>query len=158
MKEGFSGGSDGKESAYNAGDLGSIPGLARSPGGRHGNPLQYSGLENPHGQRSLVGCSLWGCKESDTTEQLTHTHTHTHTQLLTRIQAAPKSNTFCLLTFLSFFLNFLAMWDLSSQTGIKLAPPAVEAQSLKNWTIREGLLFPNFLYGFFSESFGLPLS
>ena len=37
------------------GDLGSIPGLGRSPGGRHGNPLQYSCLENPHGQRSLAG-------------------------------------------------------------------------------------------------------
>ena len=44
---GFPGGSDGKESACNAGDLGLIPGLRRSPGGRHGNPLQYSCLENP---------------------------------------------------------------------------------------------------------------
>ena len=43
---GFPGGSDGKESASNAGDLGSIPRLGRSPGGRHGNPLQYSYLEN----------------------------------------------------------------------------------------------------------------
>ena len=54
---GFPGGSDGKESTCNAGDLGSIPGLGRSPGGGHGNPLQYSCLENPHGQRSLVGYS-----------------------------------------------------------------------------------------------------
>ena len=46
---------DSKESTWNAGDLGSIPGLGRSPGGGHGNPLQYSCLENPHGQRSLVG-------------------------------------------------------------------------------------------------------
>ena len=44
---GFPGGSDGKESACNAGDLGSILGLGRSPGGQHGNPLQYSCLENP---------------------------------------------------------------------------------------------------------------
>ena len=44
---GFPGGSDGKESTYNEGDLGSIPGLRRSPGGGHGNPLQYSCLENP---------------------------------------------------------------------------------------------------------------
>ena len=44
-----------KESACNAGDLGSIPGLERSPGGRHGKPLQYSSLENPHGCRSLEG-------------------------------------------------------------------------------------------------------
>ena len=46
----------------------SIPGLGRSPGGGYGNPLQYSCLENPHGQRSLVGYSPWGHKELDTTE------------------------------------------------------------------------------------------
>ena len=44
---GFPGGSDGKESACNAGDLGSIPGSGRSPGEGNGNPLQYSFLENP---------------------------------------------------------------------------------------------------------------
>ena len=45
---GFPSGSDGKESANNAGDLGLIPGLGRSSGEEHGNPLQYSCLENPH--------------------------------------------------------------------------------------------------------------
>ena len=50
---GFPGGSVGKESTCNAGGLGLIPGSGRSPGGGHGNPLQYSCLENPHGQRSL---------------------------------------------------------------------------------------------------------
>ena len=64
------GGSDGKESACNAGDLGLIPGLGRSPGGGHGNPIQYSCLENPHGQRNLGGYSPWGHEESDRTEQL----------------------------------------------------------------------------------------
>ena len=64
----FPGGSDGKESACNVGDPGSIPGLGRRPGGGNGNPLQYSCLENPHGQRSLAGYSLWGHKESDMTE------------------------------------------------------------------------------------------
>jgi len=44
---GFPGGSDSKESPCNAGDMGLIPGLGRSPGGGHGNPLQYSCLENP---------------------------------------------------------------------------------------------------------------
>ena len=44
---GFPGGSESKESTYNAVDLGSIPGLGISPGGGYGNPLQYSGLENP---------------------------------------------------------------------------------------------------------------
>ena len=46
-KRGFTGGSDGKESACNAGDPGSIPGSGRSPGGGHGNSLQYSCLDNP---------------------------------------------------------------------------------------------------------------
>ena len=71
-KQGFPGGSDGEESACNAGDLASISGLGRSPGEGHGNPLQCSCLENPHGQRSLEGCSPWGRKESDTTEQLSN--------------------------------------------------------------------------------------
>ena len=53
----------GKESACNAGDLGSFSGLERSPGGRHGSPFQYSCLENPHGQRSLAGYSPCGHKE-----------------------------------------------------------------------------------------------
>ena len=61
-------GLDGKESACNAGDLGSIPGLGRSPGGGNGNPPQYSCLENPHGQRSLANYSPWGHKELEATE------------------------------------------------------------------------------------------
>ena len=64
------GGSDGKESVCNAGGLCSFPGLGRSPGGGHGNPLQYSCLENPRGQRSLEGYSPWGRKEMDMTERL----------------------------------------------------------------------------------------
>ena len=67
---GFPGGSDGKESACKVGDLGLTPGLGRSPGGGHCKPLQYSGLENPHGQKSLAGYSPWGCMQSDMTEQL----------------------------------------------------------------------------------------
>ena len=64
------GGSDGKESACNAGDSGSVPGLGSSPGIGHGNPLQYYCLKNPHGQRSLMGFSPWGHKESHTAEWL----------------------------------------------------------------------------------------
>ena len=59
---GIPGDSESNESACNAGDLGSIPGLARSPREGHCNPLQYSCLENPHGQRSFVGYSSWGSK------------------------------------------------------------------------------------------------
>ena len=64
QQHGFPGGSGGKENACSERDLGLNPGLEDS----HGNPLQYSCLENPHGQRSLAGYSPWGRKESDTTE------------------------------------------------------------------------------------------
>ena len=66
----FPGGSDGKKSACNVGDPGSIPGSGRSPERGQGNPLQYSCLENPHGQRSLAGYSPWGRKQWDKTERL----------------------------------------------------------------------------------------
>ena len=69
----FSGSSDGKKSTCNAGGLGLIPGLGRSPGGRLGNPFHYSYLENLHGQRSLSGYNPWSHKELDTTEQLSTT-------------------------------------------------------------------------------------
>ena len=62
---GFPGGSVSKESSCSAGNLSLIPGLGRSLGGGHGNPLQYSCLENPHGQRNLV---------SYTTEHLSIAH------------------------------------------------------------------------------------
>ena len=65
---GFLSGSDGEESTCNVGDLGSSLALGRSLGGGYGNPLQYSCLENPYGQRSLEGYSPWGCEETDTTE------------------------------------------------------------------------------------------
>ena len=58
------GGSAGKESACNVGDLGSIPGLGKPPGEGKGYPLQYSGLENS------MDCTVLGVKESDMTEQL----------------------------------------------------------------------------------------
>ena len=60
---GFPGGSAGKESTCNAGDLGSIPGLGRCPGEGNGYPLQFSDLENSMDYP-------WGRKELDTTEKL----------------------------------------------------------------------------------------
>ena len=71
---GFPGGSDGKGFTCNAGDLGSVPGSGRSPGEGKGllTPVLLPG--EFHGQRSLVAYSPWGCKESDTTERLTHMH------------------------------------------------------------------------------------
>ena len=60
-------------SAGEVGDAGSIPGLGRSPGGGHGNPLQCSCLNNPMRVYSWdVGCDPQGCKESDMTEATQH--------------------------------------------------------------------------------------
>ena len=78
----FPGGSDGKESACNKGDLGSIPGLGRSSGEGNGCPLQYSCLENPMDRGAWLGYSPWDCKELDTTEKLT-------LSLLLRIEECP---------------------------------------------------------------------
>ena len=76
---GFPSNSDGKESACNAGDPGSVPRLRRSPGER--NATHSISLPGEfHEQRSLAGYSPRGRKKLDTTERLTHTHTHTHTR------------------------------------------------------------------------------
>ena len=56
----------GKECACNAGDMGSIPELGRSPGEGNGNPLRFSCLENPM-DRGAWWATVWGCKESDMT-------------------------------------------------------------------------------------------
>ena len=65
----FPGGSDSKESACNVGDLGSVPGLGRSPGGGHGNPFQYSCLENSM-DRGAWRATVHGVTKSQT--QLSH--------------------------------------------------------------------------------------
>ena len=82
----FPGGSVLKNPPANAGDVGLIPGLGRSPGGGNGNPLQYC-LENPHGQRSLASYSPWGHTESDRTEV-----TFIHTCIL--LQLCPSSTAY----------------------------------------------------------------
>ena len=78
-QRGFPGGSDGKESACIAGDLGSIPGLGGYPGGGNGYPLQYSGLENS------MDCIVHGVTKSWT--RLSDIHFHFH---LGSEQATPK--------------------------------------------------------------------
>jgi len=69
---GFLGSSNGKESACNAGDLGSIPGLGRSPGEGNGNPLQYFCLENPMDRGAWLAI-VHGVAELDKAERL-HFH------------------------------------------------------------------------------------
>ena len=83
---GFPGGSDGEESTCSVGDPSSIPGLESSPGGGHGNPLQYSCLGNPKGQRSLVGYSWGDHKEPDMTERLSTSAHHLSCYCLSWVQ------------------------------------------------------------------------
>ena len=101
---GFPGGSDSKESTCNAGDWVSIPGLGRSPGGGNGNPLQDSGLEDPHGQRSLAGSSPWGRKESDRTEDLKAQH------IISKVACC-----YCYKMKKSKMKKFRTIWNLSIQ-------------------------------------------
>ena len=75
---GFPGSSDGKESAGNAGDLGSIPGLGRFPGEGHGNPHQYSYLENST-DRGAWWATVCGVTKSQTQLSM---QAHTHTRVL----------------------------------------------------------------------------
>ena len=72
----FLGGLDGKASAYNLGDPGSIPGLGRHPGEGKGYPLQYSGLENS------LNCIVHGVAESNTTERLSLHFTSSNTEII----------------------------------------------------------------------------
>ena len=71
---GFLGGSEGKASARNAGDPGSIPGLGRSPGEGHGNPTPVFLPGEANGQKSLASYSSQGCKESDMTAMTEQAH------------------------------------------------------------------------------------
>ena len=93
------------------GDLGSIPGLRRTLEARgQGNPPQYSCLENPYGQRNLVGYSPWGHKESDMTEQLsTNPKLSVHPSPSSR-PTPPATTSLCSMS-VSLFL-FVDMWYL----------------------------------------------
>ena len=91
---GFPGGSEVKVSACNAGDLGSIPGLGRSPGEGNGNPFQYSCLENPM-DRGGWWAIVHGITESDTIEQLHFTSLHFNIQKNTiKLKFIPLANIF----------------------------------------------------------------
>ena len=73
--------------AGGTGDSHSVPGSGRSPGGGHSNVLQYSCLENPHGQRNLGGYGPRGLKELDTTEA-TYYIVHTHVLFIFKISSS----------------------------------------------------------------------
>ena len=97
---GFSGGSDGKESNCNSGDLGSIPGLGRSSGKGNSYSLQYSSLENPM-DRGACGYSPRGHKELDTTERLTLEDIRLRHQDLEHLHSWGMTHVFFVCLFLS---------------------------------------------------------
>ena len=108
-KEGFPGGSDGKESACNAGDAGdagSIPGWGRSPGGGHGNPLQCSCLENPK-DRGTWWATVHRVTKSWTWLKWLSRHTHNISYVYLIVHYIPRTyltigSLYLLLTFIQF--------------------------------------------------------
>ena len=145
---GFPSGSDGKESACNAGDLGSIPGSGRSPGGEHSNLIHYSYLENPHGQKSLVGCHPLVRKELDMAEQLSTAERSTGRQGRTgkpgvlqpmRSQRVRQRLNFWATTKISVFVP--AVWLAVWQIGQKLL--SVFQKAWKFTDPFKGLLLPS---------------
>ena len=97
-------------------DVLSFPGLEKSPGRAHGNPLQYSCLENPQGQRSLAGHSPWSHKESDTTEATWHAYTHAPVKKMVPLQNHQLSFLLDILIYIYTYLkNWLTwLWRLGS--------------------------------------------
>ena len=92
---GFPYGSRGKESVFNAGDtgdMGSLPGWGRPPGGGNGNPLQYSYLENPMNRGAWTGYSPKDFQESDMPEQLSTSHSFTQKSAVVSLFSQRRSD------------------------------------------------------------------
>ena len=117
----FPGGSVIKNSPANAGDVGLIPGSGRSPGGGHGNPLQYSCLENPMDRGAWWAIVQWVAKELDTTWWLSLPAPSTYSTL-PQLQIAASAflqRTWFSLTGLASLLWFLVAVSVASQMGTR---------------------------------------
>ena len=136
---GFPGGSDPKESSYNAGDPGSIPGSGRSPWKREWLCTSVFLPGEFLGQKSLVGCSLWGCKESDTTEWLASLHFsftmlifstswYLRWNLRLAFQSCKKSQLLFISTLI--FYNWRALLTPKVKCFLQLIWPAKESQDM----------------------------
>ena len=135
---GFPCGSAGKESVCNVGDLGSIPGLGRSPGKGQGYPLQYSGLENS------MDCTVHEMAKSRT--QLRGFHSHTCINIISplflfslRVPFLKSLSNFLQYCSVSCFVFLTMRHILSSLTRDRTCTPCIERQSLSRWTVREVL-------------------
>ena len=135
---GFPGGSASKESTCNAGDLGLIPGLGRSPGEGNSHPFQYSCLENPM-NRGAWQAAVHGVTKRDTTEQLSLTSLTCHEVM--ELDA---------IVFVFWMLSFKPAFSLSSLTLVKRlfsssllsAIRVVSAAYLKFWVFLQAILIP----------------
>ena len=114
---GFPGGASGKETAWNAGDKSLIPGMGRSAGEGNGNPLQYSCLEDPHGQRSLVGYSPWCRKELGTSHWVTE---QACTQLAYTVSGVQQNDSVIQIDFCMFF-TLAREGDICLSTHLKFS-------------------------------------
>ena len=111
--------------------MGSIPKLEGSPGGGYGNPVQYSCLENHHGQKSLVGCSPWGRRVGD--DWVTNTH-NTHDLLVFGFV--------CMLRFSPRFANIKRKNTKLTLGGYLLKFTCLrKAQGTRKWEVRAIALF-----------------
>ena len=151
---GFPGGSDGKESAYNSGNLGSIPGSRRSPGEGNGNPPQCSCLENPM-DREAWWATVHGITQSQTWLSNFHMYHRSNIYVyvhffgigcmyfLTFMTLSPH----ILLSICLFLVSPLSLWDLSSPIRDQTQVLGVRVRSPKHWTAREFLVsfFLNYL-------------
>ena len=149
---GFLDGSDGKESAWSAGDPGLIPESGRFLGkGMATTPLFLPG--ESHGQRSLAGYNPWACKAWDTTEQLTHTHTYTHASTLSVHRNAISLLWLLLLSrenseSVTWYEYFIERETCGSWTGrpqwrvVRSSAFSSIAQFMKHHLLRDELLLP----------------
>ena len=137
---------DGKASAYNAGDPGSIPGSGRSSGERNVNPLQYSCLENPM-DRGAPSYSPWGHKESDTTEWLLFCHLKKNSLFLD--SDTPIQILSCLfLLKVTFFEKKKKKYTLCSLLSLFLRKSSGKLSLMWSWTTSLGLAVDVFNFVF----------
>ena len=131
----FPGGSDGKSVCQQCRRPGFDSWVGKITWRRKCNPLQYSGLNNPHGWSGLAGYSSWGHTESDTTERLHFTCVLT---LKWCLKGFVLTTLFLFIQeFFFFFTSLHSKWVLVSQPEIEPIPPALKIWSLNHWGTRE---------------------
>ena len=142
----------------NAGDTGSIPRQGRSPGGGNGNPLQYSCLENPMDRGAWQAYSPWGCKESDTTQQLNSNNSCSGSKrrIVDRRKAREKCRDKIILelVILKVLYSFFLIWWMTHNQNQKLPDFQMQIPGYRPfYTDLQGYQVPGtFLFTFLNKS------